>query len=107
MLAPDGIVVMVGSTSKGPWIGPLARPLSALLLSPFASQEFEMLLAELNPADLETLRQLLGSGQVRSVIDRRYALAKVPAAIAYLEEGRARGKVVVNVFAEQEEPPAP
>ncbi|MCU0977273.1 MAG: NAD(P)-dependent alcohol dehydrogenase [Steroidobacteraceae bacterium] len=106
VLEPNGIVVMVGSTSKGAWIGPLARPMSALLLSPFVSQKFEMLLAEFNPADMETLGQLLASGQVRSVIDRRYALAEVPAAIAYLEEGRARGKVVIQVLEDQEAPPA-
>ena len=40
---------------------------------------------------------LLEAGSVKSVIDRRYPLAEVPAAIAYLEEGRARGKVVISV----------
>ena len=102
VLAPDGIVVMVGSTSRDPWLGPLARPLMALVLGPFVSQRFVMLLAELNPADLETLRGLLEAGEMRSVIDRRYGLAEVPAAIAYLEEGRARGKVIINV-----QPPDP
>jgi len=97
VLTPEGVVVMVGSTSRGAWLGPLSRPLVAMVLSPFVSQKFEMLLSELNPADMATLRELLESGRMRSVIDRRYSLADVPAAIEYLESGRARGKVVIDV----------
>lgn len=97
VLEPDGIVVMVGSTSRGPWLGPLVRPLTALVLDPFVSQRFEMLLSEFNPDDMNVLREMLEDGRLRSVIDRRYTLAEVPEAIAYLETGRARGKVVIEV----------
>ena len=55
------------------------------------------LLAELNPEDLRELGELLAVGKLKAVIDRRYPLRDVPAAIAYLEEGRARGKVVIDV----------
>lgn len=37
------------------------------------------------------------NGKVRAVIDRRYPLAQVPEAIAYVEAGHARGKVVIDV----------
>lgn len=97
VLKPDGIVVMVGGPSDDPWIGPMARPIRAAVMSPFVSQTYSMLLAELNPADLGVLRDLLEAGKLRPVIDRRYTLAEVPAAVAYLEEGRARGKVVITV----------
>ena len=43
------------------------------------------------------LSELIGAGKVRPQIDRRYPFAELPAAIAYLEQGHARGKVVVEV----------
>ena len=56
-----------------------------------------MFIAELNPADLKILGDMLAAGKVKPVIDRRFALSEAAEAIAYVEEGRARGKVVVNV----------
>jgi len=97
VLEPEGIVVMVGGGGGDDWIGPLWRPARAAVLSLFVSQTFAGFLARLDPADLANLAGLLESGRVQSVIDRRYPLAEVPAAIAYLEEGRARGKVVITV----------
>jgi len=40
---------------------------------------------------------MMQSGKLKPVIDRTYKLAEVPAAIAYLEQGHARGKVVITV----------
>jgi NADPH:quinone reductase-like Zn-dependent oxidoreductase len=51
----------------------------------------------LNQSDLEFLRELLEAGKVVSVIDRVYPLSETPEAIRYLEEGHARGKVVITV----------
>ena len=95
-LVPGGKLVMVGGPS-GNWVGPLINPLKALLLSPFVDQEFIVFLAELNQQDLAYLGELMASGQIAAVIDRRYRLAEVPAAIGYSEEGRARGKIVIDV----------
>jgi NADPH:quinone reductase-like Zn-dependent oxidoreductase len=50
-----------------------------------------------NTRDLQSVRTLVESGDVSPVIDRSYPLAEVPEAIGYLEEGHARGKVVVDV----------
>jgi NADPH:quinone reductase-like Zn-dependent oxidoreductase len=97
VLEPEGVVVMIGGSGNDQWIGPLLRPVGAAVLSPFVSQRFAGLLAELNPDDLRVLGEFLAAGKMESVIDRQYPLAEVPAAIAYLEEGRARGKVVINV----------
>jgi NADPH:quinone reductase-like Zn-dependent oxidoreductase len=66
-------------------------------MSRLVSQKMEMILAELNQPDLATLGDLVQGGKVTPVIDRRYRLAEVPAALGYLEQGHARGKVVVLV----------
>jgi NADPH:quinone reductase-like Zn-dependent oxidoreductase len=97
VLNPKGIFVMVGGPSEGEWLGAMTTPIKAKLLSPFVSQQFGFFLAELNPKDLTVLRDLLQAGKVTPVIDRRYKLSEVPAAIGYLEEGHARGKVVINM----------
>jgi NADPH:quinone reductase-like Zn-dependent oxidoreductase len=97
ILDPKGIVVIVGGPSDGRWIGPLITPLKAVMLSPFVSQKFTPFLAELNPGDLTIVRDLMQAGKVKPVIDRHYPLSDVPAAIRYVEEGHARGKVVINM----------
>lgn len=95
-LNPKGTYVMVGGP-KGRWIAPMDRVLTMALLSPFVSQEFGMMLAQLSREDLTVLRDLMQAGKVTPVIDRRYKLHEVPEALRYLETGRARGKVVVTV----------
>ena len=96
-LTPNGIFVIVGGPSDGQWIGFLVTPLKAIMLSPFVSQKFEPILAELKPEDLAVLRELMLAAKVIPVIDRSYQLSEVPSAIAYLEKGHARGKVVISV----------
>jgi NADPH:quinone reductase-like Zn-dependent oxidoreductase len=78
-------------------IGPLANPIKAMLLSPFVSQEMGMMMADTSQKDLTILADMMQSGKVKPVIDRTYKLSEVPAAIAYLEEGHARGKVVITL----------
>ena len=56
-----------------------------------------MVSAHVTTSDLELLSELIEAGKVRPLIDRRYAFADLPAAIAYLEQGHARAKVVVEV----------
>jgi NADPH:quinone reductase-like Zn-dependent oxidoreductase len=99
VLNPKGKYVMIGGggPDSGRWIGPLARPLIALASSPFVSQDMGMLLAELNKKDLNALGDLMQAGKVTPVIDRSYKLSEIPAAIRYLEEGHARGKVVIDL----------
>jgi NADPH:quinone reductase-like Zn-dependent oxidoreductase len=98
VLNPKGVYVPVGGTS-GPWmIGPLARALTTLVLSWFVSQKLVIFfLAKSNKADLTVLCELMAAGKVTPIIDRRYSLSEVPEAIRYLEEGHARGKVVITL----------
>ncbi|MCH8308244.1 MAG: NAD(P)-dependent alcohol dehydrogenase [Proteobacteria bacterium] len=96
VLNPDGIFVIVGGP-KGNWLAPLMNPIKALMLSPFVGQEFVMILAKLDKDDLAILGDLMQAGKVTPVIDRRYRLSEVPAAIRYSEEGHARGKIVIDL----------
>ena len=96
VLSPEGRFVIIGG-AKGNWLGPLMRPINALLLSPFVDQEFVMILAELRKDDLNALSELMVAGEMTPVIDRRYRLSEVPDAIRYSEEGHARGKIIIDV----------
>ena len=67
------------------------------LYAPFISQKLIFMFADLNPQDLDVLRDLMQAGKITPFIDRRYALSEVPEAIRYLERGHTRGKVVIKV----------
>jgi NADPH:quinone reductase-like Zn-dependent oxidoreductase len=97
VLTPNGALVMVGALDKGPWLGPMWSSMKALLVSPFIAQKFISFFADLDPADLGVIRNLIEAGKVTPVIDRTYPLSEVPAAIGYLEQGHARGKVVITL----------
>jgi NADPH:quinone reductase-like Zn-dependent oxidoreductase len=99
VLTPKGTAVLVGGggPNDGNWIGPLMTPIKALLVSPFVSQKLTMFIAELNRADLTALNELMEAGKVTPVVDRRYPLSQTADAIRYLEEGHARGKVIVTM----------
>lgn len=96
VLSPEGILVSVGGPT-GNWLGFLATPVQAMLLSPFVDQEFETILAKMDPQDLRTLADLMAEGTVAPVLDRLFTLSEVPDAIRYSESGRARGKIVISV----------
>jgi len=92
-LSPKGIYVMVG--------GSMAQMYQAMFLGPLisktGSKKMGFLLQKSNQEDLVFMRELLEAGKVVSVIDRRYPLSEVPEALRYLEEGHARGKVVITL----------
>jgi NADPH:quinone reductase-like Zn-dependent oxidoreductase len=96
VLKPKGVCVMVGGGPDGGLLGPLIGMVKPLLLSPFVSQSFVMMLAKPSKEDLNILRELMETGKVKPVIDRRYSLSEVPEAIRYLENGHAQGKVVIT-----------
>jgi NADPH:quinone reductase-like Zn-dependent oxidoreductase len=99
VLAPRGRYVLVGGggPDAGPWIGALAGPIRALATAPFAEQELSFFVAEITPGILAELAALVKEGRLQAVIDRRYPLAQAAEAMAYLESGRARGKVLVDM----------
>jgi NADPH:quinone reductase-like Zn-dependent oxidoreductase len=96
VMNPKGKYIMVGGP-PGRWIDPLPRALSAFVLSRFVSQDVGIFVAQLNKQDLNMLGDLMQAGKVKPVIDRQYKLSEVPKAIGYVEEGHARGKVVIAV----------
>jgi NADPH:quinone reductase-like Zn-dependent oxidoreductase len=101
VLTPNGICLNVGLGGAGwhedTWLH-LVRSFSTPLMSKFTSQKFKFFVAELNHNDLAYLADLMQTGKMKPVIDRTYkALSETPQALAYLEEGHARGKVVVDV----------
>ena len=96
VLHPKGICI-IAAGPDGRWIGPLARFIEALALSPFVSQKLVPFIASPNKEDLTIVCELVKAGNVIPVIDRRYKLSAVPEAIRYLEAGHARGKVVITL----------
>jgi NADPH:quinone reductase-like Zn-dependent oxidoreductase len=101
VLTPNGICVLVGLGGAG-WHSDtgthLIRSFTTPLMSKFTSQKFTFFVAQLNHNDLAFLADLMQSGKVTPVVDRTYkSLGDVKDALAYLEEGHARGKVVLDV----------
>ena len=96
-LNPNGVCIIVGALSGRWMLGALARGFAAPLLSRFVSQTLAMVMTKSTPEDLALLHDLMKSGKLTPVIDRRYNLAELPEAIRYLEAGHARGKVVITL----------
>ena len=67
------------------------------MLSPFVGQKLGTFVNKENHEDMIVLGELIESGKLTPVIDRTYPLAEVPEAMRYLEEGHARGKVVITL----------
>lgn len=88
-LTPNGIASVAGFTS-------LRRLFHTMF---FGGKKVGMMnTASPNKKDMNFLKDLIESGKVMPVIDRTYQLSEVPDAIRYLEEGRARGKVIIKVL---------
>jgi NADPH:quinone reductase-like Zn-dependent oxidoreductase len=96
-LTPRGRLVIVGGETDGRWLGGADRLLRAPMLSPLVSQKLGTLTTSENAQDLMVLRELLETGKIAPAIDRTYPLSEVPAAIRHMQEGHARGKVVIAV----------
>lgn len=97
VLNTKGIYIAVGGPS-GPWmIGLLGRAVAGPVLSALTSQKFVTFMTKSSKEDLRILGELMGAGKVTPVIDKRYSLSEVPEAIRHVEEGHARGKVVISI----------
>jgi NADPH:quinone reductase-like Zn-dependent oxidoreductase len=95
-LSRDGIFVGAGGGSQHV-IGILLGGLLQSLVSLLGGRKMCGFIANLNKKDLDSLKDLLVAGKIVSVIDRRYPLSDVAEALRYVEEGHARGKVVITV----------
>jgi NADPH:quinone reductase-like Zn-dependent oxidoreductase len=100
ILNPNGICVMAGIGGAGWHDGFATRlfgELNAYVGSRFVSQKFITYIAEFNKKDMMILADLMQSGKMTPVIDRTYKLNQTADALRYLEQGHARGKVVINL----------
>jgi len=97
LLTPRGTLVFVGGESGGRWTGGMHRQVGATALSPFVRHRLAMYVARENGRDLETLGELADAGRLRSVVDGPYPFEEAARAIARLDAGQARGKIVVTV----------
>lgn len=93
-LVPNGTGVIIGFTT-------MARMFKVMLQAAWASRRGEQKIApmnaNINPTDLGVLKELIEAGKVKPVIDRCYSFSEIPKAMAYIETGHARGKVVITM----------
>ncbi len=102
VLTPKGICVLAGmggaGVKEGQAIGRIAGNLfTARGLSSFTDQKFAQYMTKMSKQDLIMLGDLIPKGKLRPVIERTYKLSEAPEALRYLNEGHARGKVVIAV----------
>lgn len=99
VLEPRGryLVIGGGGPDANPWIGAFKAPIKALVISWFVDQDMAFFLSHSSVEDVATLARLMEEGRIAPVIDRSYPLAGIRDAIRYLESGRARGKVVIEM----------
>jgi len=96
-LTPHGTLVLAGGEEGGRWVGGADRQLRAIALSPFVGQRLTTFISKEHYAGLERLTKLIEDGQLVPVIERTYPLSDMPKAMRHLQEGRARGKLVIAV----------
>ena len=97
VLNPKGRFVMVGAPHDAKMRDLLASMSEALVLSLFSNQKAVMFIAKSNQADLTFLGELITTGKMKPVIDKSYSLSEAAAAVRHVEEGHARGKVVITL----------
>lgn len=99
-LTPRGTLVVIGGAG-GRWFGPVGRQVRAGIWSPFVGHRLRMLVAPERREDLEVLARHLEAGDIVPAVDEVVGLEEAPAALARLDAGEVRGKVVVAVDPEE------
>ncbi len=97
LLKPRGTLVIVGGEDAGKVIGGTDRQLRAMLLSPFVSQKLKAFVSSEDGSDIEKLREMIDSGDLKPTIDRTLPLERAAEAVTYIGDGNARGKTVLTV----------
>jgi NADPH:quinone reductase-like Zn-dependent oxidoreductase len=94
-LRPNGVYVTLGGTSAPILLGMIVGP----LVSMFSDRWSGLMLwwKPFNVADVNRLKELIAQGAVKPIIDRTYPLSEIVAALKHVDEGRARGKIVITV----------
>ena len=89
ILNPDGVYVLIG--------GSISRIFQLMFKSKTGVKNIGTMVASINQKDLLFLAELLKSGKIKSIIDKRFPLADTAKALQYFEEGHTRGKIVITV----------
>ncbi len=100
LLTPNGICVLAGIGGAGVHpgtLGRIGRNFWNAFLSNFSKQKFPFYIAKLTKDDLNVMRDMMQTGKVNPVIDRTYKMSETQTAVRYMEEGHARGKVVISI----------
>ena len=98
-LTPNGQYVLVGGggANEQGFFGALKLPLKAMIYSKFVNQKMGMMMAQMKQTDLQWFAEQMQNGKIKAVIDRTYKLSEIQQAVAYVEQGHARGKVIITV----------
>ena len=100
ILKPHGICVLAGIGSMGAYEDSLSRiagTFTASLRSRFVDQKFERYITTFNKADLAFLRDLMAEGKLTPVVEKTYPLTETAEAVRRLQQGHARGKIVITL----------
>lgn len=95
LVTPRGTLVAVGGEDGGRWVAGVDRNLAMKFRNLFTRQTLRAPLSIVRPAELAELSVLLTDGKITPAVDRTFALGDLPAAITYLRDRHARGKIVV------------
>ncbi len=93
VLTPHGKCVVAGAPKE---MGAVLARTGGIVLLSLVGRKFQMMFANINTPDLTTMADLIASGKLKPVIDRRYPLSEIHEAIRYVETGHAPGKVVIS-----------
>jgi NADPH:quinone reductase-like Zn-dependent oxidoreductase len=97
VLTKRGRYVLVGAAAIGKWFG-MGRQAQVVATSAFVPQSLKPMLASVKQEDLQAIVEMVESGQLTPVVDTVYPLDQAADAIRHVQQGRARGKVVVTVL---------
>jgi NADPH:quinone reductase-like Zn-dependent oxidoreductase len=96
-LTPTGILVLNGGGSPGHVLGPVAGILRAVVVNGLVRERLRLIPHEQKREQLLTLTGLIEAGKLTPVLDRTYPLADTAEGLRRVEQGHARGKVVITV----------
>ena len=97
VLNPQAILVIVGAPSGNSFLGPLGHIANVLLAALPGSRKAVFFIAKLNKPDLAVLRELVDTGKMTPVVEKRYELSESADAFRYMGEGHAQRKIVVTM----------
>jgi NADPH:quinone reductase-like Zn-dependent oxidoreductase len=94
-LKPNGAYVTLGGGNRTLFTGVVVGPLMSL----FSDKWTGLMLwwKPWHPPDVAALKELIAAGKLKPVIDRRFPLSEVVQALRHVDEGRARGKVIITL----------